>query len=250
VVALAGQLAYNYVRYGDWGSNGYEQEAGFTTPLLEGLGGLLLSPGKSLLLYAPVVLLAPIACWLLARRGGLPGRVAVLLIAGETVAGLVLNAMWWAWTGNFAWGPRLIMPLLPLLVWPIGALLDGPARLVAARARQAARGGWVLLGGLGALVSLPGAFVDFQVYYSLRGLWLAGLPGEAVTIYDPAQSPLLVEPGYLLDGLTAAIRRPTLAQTGLPPGWDTLVPAALVVIAVVALWIAARAGMRPPAESR
>ena len=250
LIALAGQLAYNAVRYGNWLSNGYEKEAGFSTPLLEGLGGLLLSPGKSLILYAPVVLLAVPACWRLARRGGLPGRVAVLLIAGETGAGLVLNAMWWAWTGNFAWGPRLIVPLLPLLVWPVGALLDGPARIVAARGRQAVVGAWVVLGGLGALVSIPGALVDFQVYYGLRGLWLAGLPEEAPTIYDPAQSPLLVEPGYLLDGLTAAIRRPTLAQTGLPPGWDTFLPAALTLLAVLALWLAARARARPRAESR
>jgi hypothetical protein len=248
LLGLAGQLAYNAVRYGNWLSNGYEKEAGFSTPLLEGLGGLLLSPGKSLLLYAPVVLLAVPACWVLARRGGLPGRVAVLLIAGETGAGLVLNAMWWAWTGNFAWGPRLIVPLLPLLVWPVGALLDGPARIVAARGRQVAAGAWVALGALGALVSIPGALVDFQVYYGLRGLWLAGLPEEAPTIYDPAQSPLLVEPGYLLDGLTAAIRRPTLAQTGLPPAWDTFVPAALTLLAILALWLAARAAARPRAE--
>jgi hypothetical protein len=55
---------------------------------------------------------------------------------------------------------------------------------------------------------------------------------------------LLVEPGYLLDGLTAAIRRPTLAQTGLPPGWDTFVPAALAVVAVLALWVAARSSVQ------
>jgi hypothetical protein len=176
--------------------------------------------------------------------------VAVWLIAGESVGVLVLNDMWCAWKGNFAWGPRLIMPLLPLLIWPVGSLLDGPARLAAARGRQVALAAWVMLGALGALVSIPGAFVDFQVYYSLRGLWLAGLPGEAATIYDPAQSPLLAEPGYLLDGLTAAIRRPTLAQTGLPPGWDTWVPALLTVIAVVALWVAARAATRARAEPR
>jgi hypothetical protein len=158
------------------------------------------------------------------------------------VAGLVLNAMWWAWTGNFAWGPRLIVPLLPLLVWPLGTLVDGPARLVAARWRQGVAAAWLALGVLGAFVSIPGALVDFQVYYSLRGLELAGQAGEAPTIYDPAQSPLLVEPGYLLDGLTAVIHRPTLAETGLPPGWDTFIPALLVVIAVFALWIAARAG--------
>jgi hypothetical protein len=242
------QIGYNYLRYHDTSNpffrSGYEREPGFSTPLLEGLWGLLFSPGKSILLYAPVVILAPVGLWLMYRRGELAGKVVSLLIVASTAASLVFNAMWWAWTGNFAWGPRLILPVLPLLVWPLAALgswiadsfrVEGVKRLSTARLLL---GTWVVLAGLGALVSIPGALVDFQVYYRLRGLLEAGQVGEAATIYDPAQSPLIVEPGYLLDGLTAAIHRPTLHHAGMPPIWDTLVPGGLVVIAVGAAWLA------------
>lgn len=244
IIAALGQVMYNWLRYAPladaWLRTGYEREAGFSTPLLVGLEGLLLSPGKSLFLYAPPLLLAPIGMWLMWKRGAYSGRVAVALIAAHTAMGLIFNATWWAWTGNFAWGPRLIMPLFPLLAWPLASL--GEFALAKSRTllspRSALLGAWGALAVLGTAVNIPGALVDFQVYYRLYGLVLAGDPGEEVTIYDPSQSPLLEEPGYLLDGLTAAIHRPSLVDVGLPGAWDVLVPGALVVAAVGLLWLA------------
>ena len=244
LIAGLGQVLYNWLRFAPladaWLRTGYEKEAGFSTPLIVGLEGLLLSPGKSIFLYAPHLLLAPLGMWLMWRRGAYPGRVAVALIAVHTFMGLVFNATWWAWTGNFAWGPRLIMPLFPLLAWPLASV--GEFTLAKGRTllspRSALLGAWGVLAVLGTVVSIPGALVDFQVYYRLHGLVLAGDPGEEVTIYDPSQSPLLEEPGYLLDGLTAAVHRPSLVDVGLPGAWDVLVPGALVVAAVGLLWLA------------
>jgi hypothetical protein len=274
IVGLLVQAGYDYLRYAPLPNaifrTGYEKEPGFSTPLLEGLGGILFSPGKSIFLYAPVLFLAPVGLWLMFRRGDASGKLTVALVLAEVAAGLVFNSLWWAWTGNFAWGPRLIMPILPLLIWPLAAvggwavggrqLEDGsppqppqpytsslrPPSFVlrpspsGVLARRALLGLWIVLAGLGALVSIPGALVDFQVYFHSYGLYLAGDPGEAVTLYDPANSPLLVEPGYLLNGLTAAIHRPSLASTGMPPIWDVIVPGALVVLALGCLWYGTR----------
>ena len=251
IAGLLVQGGYDYLRYAPLPNailrTGYEKEAGFSTPLLEGLGGILFSPGKSIFLYAPVLLLVPIGLWLMYRRRDASGRLTVVLVLAEVAAGLIFNSLWWAWTGNFAWGPRLIMPVLPLLVWPLAALGGVPSTDVpvpshrpttyhSLRRTYALLVTWIVLAGLGALVSIPGALVDFQVYFHSYGLYLAGQPGEAVTLYDPANSPLLVEPGYLLNGLTAAIHRPSLASTGMPAIWDTIVPAALVVLALGCLW--------------
>ncbi|MEO8288588.1 MAG: glycosyltransferase family 39 protein [Chloroflexota bacterium] len=243
-VALIVQAVYNYVRYEPLPDaifrTGYEKEAGFSTPLLEGLGGLLFSPGKSIFLYAPVLLLVPFGIWLMYRSRGGSGKLTVVLILAETVAGFLFNALWWAWTGNFAWGPRLIMPILPLLVWPLASLGAFATHAASTTVRRLISGSWIALAALGALVSIPGALVDFQVYYRSYGLYLAGDPGEPITIYDPANSPLLVEPGYLLNGLTAAIQRPTLASTGMPPIWDIIVPSALVLLSLLCLWYGTR----------
>ncbi len=119
VIGLVVQIGYNYLRYYDTTNpffrSGYEHEMGFSTPLLEGLGGLLFSPGKSIFLYAPVVLLAPIGLWLMYRGSGGAGKVACARRAASVVAGFGFNAMWWAWTGDFAWGPRATctMPSTP-----------------------------------------------------------------------------------------------------------------------------------------
>jgi hypothetical protein len=244
LIAAAGQVLYNWLRFAPladaWLRTGYEKEPGFSTPLLVGLEGLLLSPGKSMFLYAPPLLLAPIGMWLMWRGGAYPGRVAVGLIVAHTVMGLIFNATWWAWTGNFAWGPRLVMPLFPLLAWPLASV--GEFALAKGRTllspRSALLGAWGVLAVMGTVVSIPGALVDFQVYYRLHGLILAGDPGEEFTIYDPSQSPLLEEPRYLLDGLTAAIHRPSLVNVGLPGVWDVLVPGVLVLAAVGLLWLA------------
>jgi len=99
---------------------------------------------------------------------------------------------------------------------------------------------WVVLGVLGAAVNIAGTMVDFQVYFRNYGLLLAGDPGEGVTLYDPANSPLLVEARYLWDGLTAAVYRPSLASVGMPAVWDVLVPGGLVVVAVACLWASTR----------
>src|SRR5437867_8839315 len=65
VVALGlGDLAVNWLKFGGLASTGYEQEpspwAGLSH-ILTGLYGFLLSPGKSVFLYNPLLLLWPLA---------------------------------------------------------------------------------------------------------------------------------------------------------------------------------------------
>ena len=68
LVAILLVGAYNAVRFGSPAETGYGETAqAFTTPLYIGLYGLLLSPGKSVFLYAPI-LLAAIFGWFPLRR--------------------------------------------------------------------------------------------------------------------------------------------------------------------------------------
>jgi len=116
-------VAYNLYRFHDALQFGYKlpTDPGFTTPLLEGTGGLLFSPEKSVLLFAPAIVLVPFALVALWRRR--PALVALLVAL--FVATFVLAATWWSWEGGWSWGPRLLIPsvavvLVALAPW-IGA---------------------------------------------------------------------------------------------------------------------------------
>jgi hypothetical protein len=109
VIAAAVTVAYNLVRFGDALEFGYKEpvDPGFTTPLWEGARGLLLSPEKSIILFAPAIVLVPFALAALWRAGR--AAFALLLIA-LFAATFVLAATWHSWMGGWSWGPRLVIP--------------------------------------------------------------------------------------------------------------------------------------------
>lgn len=150
-VALA--LHYNHVRTGSVWGTGYGHQAtpaAFTTPLLIGLYGLLLSSGKGLAWFAPVAVLAPagfVAWWRSDRW------MALAAAAGVTVTAL-LYAGFEHWAGDGSWGPRYLVPLLPVLVAAVAARLgqrEMPRRRVwwAAVAALGIAGAAVQVGGVG-----------------------------------------------------------------------------------------------------
>lgn len=149
LIALAVQVAYNVARFGDaanFGYSGTEVPQGFTTPFLEGLRGLLFHPEKSVLLFAPIVLLAPPAVVRLFRVD----RLAGTLITSQLVITTVLAATWWDWGGGFTWGPRLLIPAIPPLVAAVVPWADERAH----RGRAVA---WLFV--VGFLVSAPSLVV-------------------------------------------------------------------------------------------
>jgi hypothetical protein len=143
-VAVAVQLAYNLHRFHDALQFGYAPPAdpGFTTPLLHGAGGLLFSAQKSIVLFAPALLLAPPALLALWRRD----RGTAALLLALFAAAFALAAAWWSWQGGWSWGPRLVIPGVALVLVALGPWLGAnPRRLRLAGA----------LFAIGFVVSLP-----------------------------------------------------------------------------------------------
>jgi hypothetical protein len=173
---LALLLWYNLARFGAPLASGYGSEAAlFTTPLLVGLQGLLLSPGKSVLLYAPPLLLALPGAAALWRRGE---RAVVLLCLGLFLSHLLLYARWGEWQGGGVWGPRFLLPVVaPLLVLAAGLWPR------AARPRPALLAGVALLALLGFAGNLGGALLNFGTYVVL--------PGQPDKLATLAGSPLV-----------------------------------------------------------
>jgi len=152
-VALA--LVYNAARTGSPLGSGYGRQAtpaAFSTPLFVGLYGLLLSSGKGIVWFAPLTVLVPAALPAATRRLGNVARG----IAGALVVSLVLYASFEHWAGDGSWGPRYLVPLVPLAL----------VLVVAAHAQEPWGGGarrWVLgtLAVLGLLVTLGGVGIYF-----------------------------------------------------------------------------------------
>lgn len=130
-------LYVNHLRFETWLSTGYERQGEIVAGLGQipvGLFGLLLSPGKGIFWYCPLLLALPFA-W--AR---FHARSPVLSWLGGGVIALTLaifTPLWW-WHGDWAWGPRYLLVALPFLALPLAALIDDGAalgRVVAGRVR-------------------------------------------------------------------------------------------------------------------
>ena len=216
--------AYNYARYQNVFEFGYGSERdgtlGFGTPLWVGLFGNLLSPGKSLFLYAPLLALAPFGMQGLVQR---QRRFWLLAWAAPSLALTLIVSTWWAWSGDMAWGPRLLVPIMPWLALPaLLASTRGPAAWRAALA----------LGALGVLVQLPALLLS--EYEASNHVWritrpaLSMLASKPLDVADdgvllhyvPWLSPVLAQGWLLLAKLFGA------ASVGKPPwmgdGFDRL----------------------------
>jgi hypothetical protein len=128
VVALFGgaYLLRNQIYFGNPMDFGYPVVAegdkhlnSFETPLGTGLYGFLFSPGKSIFLFAPLLLLAiPGVCKLAKRNIGL-GIVA----GGTPLVYLLFFARYTQWEGGYCVGPRYMVPAIALLCLGLGPVL-------------------------------------------------------------------------------------------------------------------------------
>ena len=152
LATLAALAAYNRVRFGSLLETGYGEEASsFTRPLHEGLFGLLASPGRGLIWYAPPVLLAVFGFRALWRRS----PALAVLASGVPCALLLLYAKYYQWHGGGSWGPRFLVPAIPLLLLPVAALRERTPRAAAVRTLLFATG------FAGAIVTALGVLVPF-----------------------------------------------------------------------------------------
>jgi hypothetical protein len=133
-------VAFEIARFGRPFAS-YEGEH-FNHPVLDGLWRLTVGPNKGLLLYFPLALLfVPGVRRLLSRD-----RTEALGLLGFTGFLLVATAAWWSWDGTAGWGPRLLVPLVPLISAAAAvAAADLPALM------------FRVLFGLGMLVNALGA---------------------------------------------------------------------------------------------
>jgi hypothetical protein len=151
---LAGLVLYNVGYFGSVlgpaGSTTAPTWAFFTlSPSVDGLAGVLLSPGRGLFVYSPVLIFSVVGLLWGVRRGPMMCRPLALGI----VLVLVVVSQWFRWWGGYSWGPRLLADVTPLLcffLYPLTGALDR---------HRVVKAAFVLLAALSVAAHGLGAFL-------------------------------------------------------------------------------------------
>jgi hypothetical protein len=185
----------NYIRFGSFTEFGYgggfgafSYNTGWT-----GLVGLWLSPGKSLILYFPLVLLLPIALKFMYRHDkSLVFFTIYIVIAIWLYFGTLEPAKESRyWSGAPAWGPRYMIPALPFFVVLLGVLLK-PFQSVKLKYLKSMKLILIVVCAVSFIINLPGILVwsEYGLFYAWTKEGLGYNAMEIVT-WDPKYSPIV-----------------------------------------------------------
>jgi hypothetical protein len=181
LIAIASAIAYyNVTRYGNPLNTGYLPQENFSGILWQGIAGLMISPGRGLFLYAPVLLIMLPAIPSFFRRHRAEAALAGTII----LIHLLLYGKWFMWHGGYAWGPRFMVPTLPFFVIGMAPVIEW------ARESIWWRRGFLMLASLSGVIQILGLSVHFEFFQNR--LLDTGLPLFApITFFDPRYSPLI-----------------------------------------------------------
>jgi hypothetical protein len=115
--AFAALAADNVLHTGSPFATGYGAEAAaFSNPLGTGLAGLLISPGRGILLFSPFLAFSLIGFAMAWRK---PGDALLRALSLGCAAELLAYSKWHAWTGGWCFGPRFLADMMPALVFAL-----------------------------------------------------------------------------------------------------------------------------------
>jgi hypothetical protein len=199
----------------------------FQTPFITGFLGFLVSPGKSIFLFSPPILLAMLGLPRLWRRD----RGLAFVATAGPIAYLLFFVTYTQWEGGYCYGPRYLMPALALLGLGIGPALE-----------QASRSTLILA----IAVFIAGFFV--QALGSAASFLEADVAGgyyDAQYNYRMSFSPIMTHIRLLLHYATSApapLGRGFdkwwvfLSRAGASPGALWIIGSTLIAGAVMSAW--------------
>lgn len=139
---------------------------GITTPSLSALWFLTLHPYRGLIFWSPILIAGVAGCILATRHYGkrmMLGWVGL----GSFVVYVLIQSAYYQWWGGWAMGPRLMIPMLPLVLLGCGELLRGsePLSFFARRRNWEpwARWGTWSLAIVSVLLCLPLSLTEPQI---------------------------------------------------------------------------------------
>ena len=144
------QAWYNHLRTGRFYLSPVQAEKFFSNNALdgkwiEGITGYFLSPGKSIFIYAPPLIISFICFWRWFCRDF---KKEAVYVACTGFLWLLIHAKLRSWYGAWGWGPRLFITILPILFLPLGVYWE------AILSRKTLRGCAFFLCFFGAILAL------------------------------------------------------------------------------------------------
>jgi hypothetical protein len=153
----------------------------------EALTGPFVSPGKSIFLYSPILVLAIIGLVRFPKSAWPAWLYLFLLVIGQA---LFYDKDWW---GNINWGLRFTLPAIPPLMIASAPVVESWLRT--ARGRL----GLVSLGSISVLVQIIGVLPPIRNYYTKISTASPAV-SEFVTLWVPKYSALLWNLKWILSG--------------------------------------------------
>jgi hypothetical protein len=162
-LALALTLAINGMKYGSITASGYSPASNLFAPgnMFLGVSGLLAGPSQGVLVFFPLSWLAPFGLGRMIRGDG---RSAFLWI-GLLALALAFYASYVMWWGGVSWGPRFLLPLIPLLTVAATYWAATPGGI----ARTARRTLFWALFAVGVVISWNAILLDFVPFTTWLG---------------------------------------------------------------------------------
>jgi len=204
-------LAANWYRFGSPFLDGHGQDPAIALqPFRGGIPGLLLSPGKGLLYYAPLCVFA-----LFHQRDW--------RLWSPFILSLVFHGMLHDWTGGTGWGPRFLFTSLPFLLMPL------------CRPGAGGRAFW-LAGALGAAAAMPALWTNPSLVEQTAGADLFSEPSRQAVIWNYSSSPLFLSFREIAAGPPDIFGATAASEAGISPWAGVLgqwLAAALLAVAGV-----------------
>jgi hypothetical protein len=208
----------NYVRFGSFSEFGYGSQYGAFTLNREwqGLLGLLLSPGKGVIFYFPAIVLLPLAIKFSFRHEScLSFLTTYVFVALWLYFGtLLVNGESRSWSGAIAWGPRYLVPVLPLVAVLLGGLLKYPKNL---KTKRLIHVSIVISAVAGFIVNVGGILVwsEYGLIYAWERERLGGSAWEMMT-WEAKYSPINLHMKMLYDNYVTTLPLENYSDTA----WD------------------------------
>ncbi len=162
----------------------------FNTPhpkFFEALAGPFVSPGKSIFLYSPVLILSVIGLVRHPKTAWPAWLYLFLLVIGQA---LFYDKDWW---GHINWGLRFTLPALPPLMIASAPVVESWLRTARGRI------GLASVGLVSGLVQVIGALPPIRNYYT-EMFTASPAISEFATLWTPRYSPLVWNLKWILSG--------------------------------------------------